>query len=49
MLLLGILLELLSIISYHVSYAFYGCKGASCISIDCCRGQAVSLLTVVVD
>ena len=37
-LLLGILLELLLIVSHHVSYEFYGCKG-----------QVLSLLIVVVD
>ena len=38
-LLLGILLELLLIVSLHVSYVFYGCKGQVVIVLIVLRGK----------
>ena len=38
-LLLGILLELLLIVSHHVSYAFYGCKGQVVLLLIVVRGR----------
>ena len=46
-LLLGILLELLLIVSHHVSDAFYGCKGQVVLVLIVVKG--ISLLIVVVD
>ena len=41
-----ILLELLLIVSHHVSYVFLWMQGAGC-SVDCCKGQVVLVLIVV--
>ena len=40
-LLLGKLLELLLIVSHHVSYAFYGCKGQVVLLLIIVRGRFI--------